>query len=103
MDSVAVGIDPTSGHEPFTLAALDKDLRLETLRGAEFDDVLDFLGAQRQVVVGLNAPSHVSTNIVRRRLEQRGGTAHALRGAGIREAEFELHSLGMAVSGTPHA
>jgi Protein of unknown function (DUF429) len=103
MDAVSIGIDATTGREPFTLAVLDKDLRPLSLLGAELEDLLDCLGSYDQALVALNAPSHVSLNIVGRRMERDSGASHALRGAEVREAEFELHALGIAVAATPHA
>ena len=100
-DSVSIGVDATSGHKAFTLAALDNELRLVLLTEAELDEALDFLREQPRATVALNAPSHVSTGVVRRRLERDGSGPHALRGAGIREAESNLHALGIAVGGTP--
>jgi hypothetical protein len=100
-DAIAVGIDSTSGHKAFTLAAIDRQLGLIRLAEADLDEVISFLQGQPQVIVALNAPSHVSMGIVRKRLERGREASRAVRGAEVREAELELHSRGIAVSGTP--
>jgi hypothetical protein len=99
--AIAVGIDSTSGHKAFTLAAIDEQLSIIQLAEAEFDEVIAYLQTQPQVTVALSTPSHVSTGIVRRRLVRRRDAARAVRGADVREAEYELRSRGIAVVGTP--
>ena len=49
----------------------------------------------------VNAPSHVNGGVMRKRLER--GAQGAIRGAELREAEYDLHLKGIAVSGTPRA
>lgn len=100
-DTIAVGIDSTSGHKAFTLAAIDRALRVIRLAEAEFDEVISFLEVQPRAIVALNTPSHVSAGIVRKRLERGRDAGRAVRGAELRESEFDLHSRGVAVSGTP--
>lgn len=99
--AVAVGIDSTSGHKAFTLAAIDKELGIVQLAEAEFDEVIAYLQTQPQVIVALSTPSHVSTGVVRKRLERGRDGARDLRGADLRQAEYDLHSMGIAVIGTP--
>jgi hypothetical protein len=100
-DVLSVGIDSTSGRREFTFAALDRDLKLIALAEAELDEVAAFLIGQDSVVVAVNSPSHLNAGIVRKRLEALSLTPHAIRGAEIREAEFELHARGIQVSSTP--
>ncbi len=100
-DSISVGIDTTSGHKAFTVAALDHELGLLRLAAADFDEVIEFLQSQPGAIVALNSPSHVNAGVIRRQLERDGKSPSSLRGADIREAEFDLHGRGISVSGTP--
>jgi len=100
IDSVFVGIDPTSGHKSFTYAALDRGLNLVALGEGEIDDVMAFLGGQESAIVAVNAPSHVNHGLVRKNLEKQSLTPHILRGVDMRVAEHELRVRGIAVSGT---
>ena len=100
IDSVFVGIDPTSGHKSFTYAALDRGLNLVALGEGEIDDVMAFLGGQESAIVAVNAPSHVNHGLVRKNLEKQSLTPHVLRGVDVRVAEHELRERGIAVSGT---
>ncbi len=102
-DLISVGVDSTSGRKAYTYAALGRDLRLVAMAEGEIDELSAFLRAQTQVAVAVNAPSHLNAGVVRKRLEIGVRDHHAVRGADIREAEFELHGRGIAVSGTPHS
>jgi hypothetical protein len=51
-----IGVDPTAGQRPFTYAALDGDLKLLALGQGEMDEVLAFVGGQRQAYVSVCAP-----------------------------------------------
>ena len=100
MDSVYVGIDPTSGRKSFTYAALDRDLNLVALADAEMEDVIAFLGGQESATVAINAPSHVNAGLVKKNLEKQSLTPHQIRGVDMRVAEHELRERGIAVGGT---
>jgi len=100
-DAIAVGIDSTSGHKAFSLAAIDRTLGVIRLAEAELDEVVSFLELQPRVIVALNTPSHVSIGIVRQQQERGRDPGRAVRGAELRQAEFDLHSRGIAVSATP--
>ena len=100
IDSVFVGIDPTSGHKSFTYAALDRGLNLVALSEGEMEDVMAFLGGQESAIVAVNAPSRVNHGLVRKNLEKQSLTPHILRGVDMRVAEHELRERGIAVSGT---
>ncbi|MEZ0395655.1 MAG: DUF429 domain-containing protein [Anaerolineales bacterium] len=96
-----VGIDPTAGRQPFTLAALGGDGRLAALRSGELDEVMAFLDGPASVCVAVNAPQRPNTGLVRRRLEGQRSTPTPLRGADLRLAEAELRQRGIPVSITP--
>lgn len=100
---IAVGIDCTSGRQAFTYAALDRDLRVITIAEVDLESVLSFLGDQASAHVAVNSPSHLNTGVVRKRLQSQQTSPHAVRGAEIREAEYELHLRGLPVGGTPRS
>lgn len=100
-DRIFVGVDSTSGRKAFTYAALDQDLRLVALADAEMDELTAFLGGHSSAMVAVNSPSHLNAGIVRKRLQMQSLTPRVVRGADIREAEFDLHARGVTISGTP--
>lgn len=100
-DSVFIGIDPTSGRNSFTYAALDRDLNLLALSDGEVDDVTAFIGAYPSAMAAVNAPAGVNRGLVRERMKKEMLTPHKIRGADLRMAEYELRERGIAVSGTP--
>lgn len=98
---ISVGIDCTSSALAFTYAALDSELRMVNLAEVAVEDLLAFIAAQESVRIAVNAPSHVNTGVVRRHREAQRVDSHSIRGAEIRQAEQELNSRGIAISGTP--
>lgn len=59
-----IGVDPTAGQKPFTVAALDADLRLLALRQGEMDDVLAFIGGQQSAWVAVCAPRRPNQRVM---------------------------------------
>lgn len=100
---ICVGVDCTSGRRAFTYAVLDGNLRVLKLSEADLDELIAFLKLQEAAHVAVNSPSHLNVGVIRRRLQSQRGQEHGIRGAEIREAEYELHSRGISVSGTPRA
>ena len=100
---ISVGVDCTSGRQAFTYAALDSDLRVVRLAEADLNGLTAFLAGQDSAHVAINSPSHVNGGVIRKRLESQKGGAHAVRGAEIRQAEYDLRERGMSISGTPRA
>lgn len=96
-----VGVDPTAGRFPFTLAALNQDLKLVVLAAGEVNDVITFLNEQKACVVAVNAPPRPNHGIVRRNLEKQNLASGQLRGSDMRQAECELREHGISVSPTP--
>ncbi len=97
---VYIGVDTTSGHKPFTYAALDRELNVVALSEAELEEVLAFLGAQDSATVAINAPSHLNVGLVRKSQENNRPEARQMRGVDLRLAEHELRERGIAVSAT---
>ena len=101
IDSVFIGIDPTSSNKSFTYAALDKNLNLIALSDGELDDVTAFAAGQQSATVAINAPANVNRGLVREKMKKEMLTPHKIRAAEFRMAEYELRERGIAVSGTP--
>lgn len=87
-----IGIDPTAGQRPFTYTALDSDLRLLALGQGNMEDVLAFVGGQRQACVGVCAPSGPAQGLLERPEVRQTLTPppKAGRWAGYRLAEYQL-------------
>jgi hypothetical protein len=100
-DSAFIGVTSTSGHKPFTYAALDKDLNLFALSEGEMDDVTAFLVGQSSVTVAVNAPAGVNRGLVRELLNKKMLTPYQIRRTELRLAEHELRERGIAVIKTP--
>ena len=100
-DLTFVGVDPTAGRFPFTLAALDQDRKLIKLAAGDIDDVLAFLTAQREFIVAVNGPPRPNHGLVRKNLETQRLAPGQLRGSDMRQAESELREHGISVSPTP--
>ena len=96
-----VGVDPTAGRFPFTLAALDQDRKLIGLAAGDEDDVLAFLSEQKASIVAVNAPPRPNLGLVRKNLEKQNLAPGQLRGSDMRQAECELRTRGILVSPTP--
>lgn len=99
--SMFVGIDPTAGRHPFTYAAVDRDGRLAKLAAGELEELLAFLEEAAPDGVAINAPRRPNRGLVRRRMEKERQTSSPLRGADLRQAEYELRGRGISVSPTP--
>jgi len=96
-----VGVDPTAGRFPFTLAAINQDRKLIVLAAGDIDDVLTFLVEQKPCMVAVNAPPRPNHGLVRKSLEKQNLAPGQLRGSDLRQAESELRAHGISVSPTP--
>lgn len=100
-DRVFVGINTTGGHKPFAYAAIDDQRALIAQGEGELDDIMAFLGSQREAVVAINAPASVNHGLVRARMQAAALTKKIqLRGADMREAEYDLRQRGINISKT---
>ncbi len=93
-----VGIDPTAG--PLTFAVLDRECNLVFLSTGEFIDVCSMIQDQRDVFAAVNAPVRPNIGLVKERLGRKT-PLHSLRGADIRQVEYELREHGILISPTP--
>jgi Protein of unknown function (DUF429) len=101
MESIFVGVDPTSSRKAFTYAALDRDLNLLALADGELEDVTTFFAGHTSVSVAINAPSGVNRGLVHEKMKKDMLRPHQIRGAEMRLAEYQLREHGIAVTGTP--
>src|SRR5512145_2809110 len=87
-----IGIDPTAGQRPFAYAALDSDLRLLAVGQGDMDEVLAFVGGQRQAFVSVCAPSGPARALLERPeiRETLAAPPRPGRWAGFRFAEYQL-------------
>lgn len=99
-DPISIGVDTASGST-LTYAVLDHDLKPTAISEGEMDQLVDFVAAQPAAYVAINAPSHTSTGVIRKRLRLEKPGTRTLRGAEIRAAEADLRKRGIAVSATP--
>ncbi len=95
-----IGIDLSGGQHPFTYAVLDEQFQLVTLSSAEIEDVLAFLGDQKETLVAVNAPRCPNLGLVRKQMENQSLSPGRLRGVDMRVAERDLRECGISVSPT---
>lgn len=93
-----IGVDPTAGQKPFTYAALDQDQRLLALGAGSMDDILAFVGGQRQAYAAVCAPSRPSQGILERPdvRAQLNPPPRPGRWVGFRLAEYQLRQHNIA-------
>lgn len=102
IDSVYIGIDPTSGNKEFSYAVLDGNLNLITLADSDMEEMIAFLREQNSAFVAINSPSGVNRGLLKQKLaEGHSGPGRRVRGVDIRLVENELREHGIAVAGTP--
>src|SRR3990172_7057531 len=91
-EELFLGVDLTAGQRPWTLMALDRDLRIAEKRSGPAESILEFLQSLEPAVVAIDAPAapnrgRMRQAAVRRRL---GMTARGERWADWRVCEVEL-------------
>jgi hypothetical protein len=97
-----IGIDPTAGQRPFTYAALDHDLRLLALGHGEMDEVLAFVGGQRQACVSVCAPSGPAQGLLARPdvRQTLASPPRVGRWLGYRLADYQLRQHNILITPT---
>lgn len=98
-----LGIDPTAGVKPFTYAALDQDLHLLALGSGTIDEVLAFVGGQRQAYAAVCAPRRPSQGMMERAeiRDQLNPPPRPGRWIGFRLAEYQLRQHNIGCPKTP--
>src|SRR3972149_1245946 len=66
INDISLGIAPTAGRRPATLAALDDDLRIVHLGPLDADGVVAFVEAHPGAVVAVDAPQSPNRGLMRR-------------------------------------
>jgi hypothetical protein len=98
-----IGIDPTAGTKPIVYAAVDQELQMIALSGGNMDEILAFVGGQRQAVVSLCSPQQPNIGLMNddeyRRSLAPSPKPH--RWKNYRVAEFMLRMRNIHVTPTP--
>jgi len=100
---IYVGIDPTAGRRPATLAALDDDLRVVHLGPMDADGILSFVGSRPGAVVAVDAPQSPNRWLMRRADVRRrlGLPARGRTFGQWKLCEYELRRRNLRVHSTP--
>jgi predicted nuclease with RNAse H fold len=100
---IYLGIDPTAGRRPATLAALDDDLRIVELGPMNVRQLLAFIEARPAAVVAVDAPQSPNRGLMRRPevrrrfgLPPRSGTFGQWK-----VCEYELRRRNLRIYATP--
>lgn len=98
-----IGIDPTAGQKPFTYAALDQSLHLLALGEGSIDDILAFVGGQRQAYAAVCAPRQPAQGLMERPevRERLSPPPRPGRYTGFRLAEYQLRQHNIGCPKTP--
>jgi len=101
--STFLGIDPTAGLRPFSYAALDNELHLLALGQGSMDEVLAFVGGQRQAYVAVCAPRRPNQGLMERPEVRDRLTPPPRPGrwTGFRLAEYQLRQHNISIPKTP--
>ena len=100
---IYIGVDPTAGRRPATLAALDDDLRLVHLGPMKAAEVVTFIEARPGAVVAIDAPQSPNRGLMRRP-EVRRRLGLPARGPTFGEwklCEVELRRRNLRIYATP--
>ena len=98
-----IGVDPGSGPQPFTYAALDADLRPVALAQGDLQVVLAFLSGLNQAVVAISSPQRPNQGVMRRPevREQLSPPPRSGRWTDFRLAEYLLRQHHITCPRTP--
>jgi hypothetical protein len=98
-----VGINISSGHRSYTMAALDVDLHLQAISQGEEMEVLGYCAGLSSVLVTVNAPPHPNSGLMNDPEFCKSLTPppHAGRRINMRVAEYEARLHGLSVPRAP--
>lgn len=102
-NDIFIGIDPTAGKRPFSLAALDDDLRIVAVEATDRAGCLEFMDRWPNAVVAVDAPQSPNRGLMRRP-EVRRGFGLPVRGrtfADWKVCEYELRRRNLRLYHTP--
>jgi predicted nuclease with RNAse H fold len=100
---IYLGIDPTAGRRPATLAALDDDLRVVHLGPIDANGIVAFVESHPGAVVAVDAPQSPKRGLMRRP-EVRRRFGLPVRGRTFGEwkiCEYELRRRNLRITSTP--
>jgi hypothetical protein len=102
--AVFLGIDVSPGWHPFTYASLDREKRVLALGNGLLKDVIAYIAGLSEAVVAINAPVKPNMGLLQRTelRQQFKPTPAAGRYTDMRQAEYELHLLGVKTAHTRH-
>jgi len=100
---IYIGIDPTAGSRPATLAALDDDLRTVRIASLDRDGLLAFVEENPGAVVAVDAPQSPNRGLMRRPdVRRRFGLPPRGRTFGQwKVCEYELRRRNLRIYATP--
>ncbi|HET7011104.1 MAG TPA: DUF429 domain-containing protein [Anaerolineales bacterium] len=103
LNDVYIGIDPTGGKRPFSLAALDDNLRVVALEAADADGAVAFVERWPTAVVAVDAPQSPNRRLMRRARVRRafGLNPHSRTFADWKVCEYELRRRNLRIYNTP--
>jgi hypothetical protein len=101
-NSLFVGVDPSSGENALTYAALDRELNLIAVSRGDLGEVAAFAGGQERAFVGVNSPRRTNQGLmantdVRDRLRPQPAPG---RWTAFRVAEYELFQRNIRIPKT---
>jgi hypothetical protein len=101
-DSLFIGVDPSSGENALTYAALDRELNLIAVSEGDLGEVAAFAGGQIRAYVGVNAPRRTNQGLmtnddVRDQLNPQPSPG---RWMAFRVAEYELFQKNIRIPKT---
>ena len=98
-----VGINISSGHRPYTLAAMDAELHLLAISRGEELEVLGYCAGLSSVLVTINAPVHPNTGLMNDPEYGKSLTPppHPGRRINMRVAEYAARLHGLSVPRAP--
>ena len=100
---VYIGVDPTAGKRPFSVAALDDDLRLVALEGTDLDGAVAFVERWPHAVVAIDAPQSPNRGLMRQSSRRRsfGLNPKSRTFSDWKVCEYELRRRNLRIYNTP--
>lgn len=102
-DTIFIGIDPPSGEQSLTYAALDQELNLVAIGRGDISAVSAFVGGQKGAYVGVNAPRRLNQGRMKKDAvrDQLMPQPKPGRWTGFRVAEYLLFQRNIRLPKTP--
>lgn len=102
-NDIFIGIDPTAGKRPFSLAAVDDDLRIVAVEELDSEGCLEFIGRWPNPVVAVDAPQSPNQGLMRKaEVRKRYGLPPRGRTFGDwKVCEYEMRRRNLRLYATP--